>query len=54
MGLGQVLDEKRAIDLEIEGNGSIDKQRFMEVARRNGLRAAIAWRDARFDDEPEE
>jgi enoyl-CoA hydratase len=47
MGLGQALDEALAIDLEIEGNGSIDKQRFMDVARRNGLRAAISWRDAR-------
>ncbi len=48
MGLGQALDEALAIDLEIEGHGSIDKQRFMEIARRDGLRAAIAWRDARF------
>jgi enoyl-CoA hydratase len=48
MGLGRALDEALAIDLEIEGNSSIDKQRFMDVARTQGLRAAIAWRDARF------
>lgn len=36
------------IDLEIEGAGSPDKIAFMDVARREGLRAAIAWRDARF------
>jgi len=51
MGLGQALDEALAIDLEIEANGSIDKQRFMDVARREGLRAAIAWRDARFGED---
>jgi enoyl-CoA hydratase len=36
------------IDLGIEGAGSPDKIAFMEVARREGLRAALAWRDARF------
>ena len=28
--------------------GAPDKAAFMEVARREGLRAAIAWRDERF------
>ena len=42
------LEEALAIDLAIEGAGSPDKVRFMEVARREGLRAALAWRDARF------
>ena len=32
----------------IEGEGSDDKRRFMEIARKEGLRRAIAWRDARF------
>jgi enoyl-CoA hydratase len=36
------------IDLHIEGEGSLDKMQFMEVARTQGLRAALAWRDARF------
>jgi enoyl-CoA hydratase len=49
MGLGQALKEALDIDLGIEGEGSIDKQRFMEIARKDGLRAAIAWRDARFE-----
>lgn len=48
MGLTEALDEALDIDLAIEGKGSIDKQRFMEIARKDGLRAAIAWRDARF------
>ena len=48
-GLIDALEEAIAIDLEIEGKGSPDKMQFMEVARRNGLKAALAWRDARFD-----
>ena len=31
-----------------EGEGSADKRQFMDIARKDGLRAAIAWRDARF------
>ena len=42
------LEEALAIDLAIEGAASPDKVRFMEIARRDGLRAALAWRDARF------
>lgn len=48
MGLTEALEEALDIDLAIEGKGSIDKTRFMEIARKEGLRAAIAWRDARF------
>jgi enoyl-CoA hydratase/carnithine racemase len=44
----QALEEALAIDLAIEGAGSPDKLAFMEIARRDGLRAALAWRDARF------
>jgi enoyl-CoA hydratase len=42
------LEEALAIDLAIEGAGSPDKAQFMEIARRDGLKAALAWRDARF------
>lgn len=42
------LEEALAIDLAIEGAGSPDKTRFMDIARRDGLKAALAWRDARF------
>jgi hypothetical protein len=42
------LEEALAIDLGIEAEGSTDKLHFMEMARRDGLRAALAWRDARF------
>jgi len=48
----EALESALAIDLAIEGNGSPDKIAFMEIARRDGLRAALAWRDARFADSP--
>ena len=48
MGLIDALETALDVDLAIEGTGSIDKIEFMKVARRDGLRAAIAWRDARF------
>src|SRR6516225_8340663 len=48
MGLAEALDAALDIDLAIEGEGSDDKRRFMEIARRDGLKAALAWRDARF------
>jgi enoyl-CoA hydratase len=44
----QALEEALAIDLTIEGAGSPDKMQFMDIARRDGLKAALAWRDARF------
>jgi len=44
----QALEEALAIDLSIEGPGSPDKIAFMDIARRDGLKAALAWRDARF------
>lgn len=44
----EALEEALAIDLAIEGAGSPDKQLFMEIARRDGLKRALAWRDARF------
>jgi enoyl-CoA hydratase/carnithine racemase len=48
----QALEEALAIDLAVEGAGSPDKIQFMEIARRDGLKAALAWRDARFPAKP--
>jgi len=48
MGLVEALNAALDIDLAIEGKGSDDKRAFMEVARKDGLRKAIEWRDARF------
>jgi enoyl-CoA hydratase/carnithine racemase len=46
--MAEALEAALDIDLAIEGEGSPDKIAFMEVARLDGLRAALAWRDARF------
>ncbi|HEX7968112.1 MAG TPA: enoyl-CoA hydratase-related protein [Stellaceae bacterium] len=48
MGMGEALAAALDIDLQIEGEGTADKRQFMEIVRREGLRAALAWRDARF------
>jgi enoyl-CoA hydratase len=48
MGLLNALQAALEIDLAIESEGSPDKRQFMDIARKEGLRAAIAWRDARF------
>jgi enoyl-CoA hydratase len=47
-GIAEALEAALDIDLQIEGQGSPDKIAFLEVARREGLKAALAWRDARF------
>jgi enoyl-CoA hydratase len=48
MGMEKALADALDIDHAIESRGSPDKRRFMEIARAEGLRAAIAWRDRRF------
>ncbi|RJG00691.1 enoyl-CoA hydratase/isomerase family protein [Noviherbaspirillum sedimenti] len=47
-GMQTALKMALDVDHTIESHGSPDKQAFMEVARAQGMRAAIAWRDARF------
>ena len=47
-GMLEALEAALEIDLAIEGAGSPDKVQFMDIARREGLKAALAWRDARF------
>src|ERR1700674_681520 len=44
----EALEEALAIDLAVEGAGSHNKVRFRQIARRDGLKAALAWRDSRF------
>ncbi len=46
MGMGRALEAALDIDLAIEGRGTEEKARFLEIARNEGLRAAVAWRDA--------
>jgi enoyl-CoA hydratase/carnithine racemase len=47
-GMLDALEQALDIDLLIEGQGSPDKKAFMELARKEGLKSALAWRDARF------
>ncbi|WP_342641545.1 enoyl-CoA hydratase/isomerase family protein [Rhodoligotrophos ferricapiens] len=47
-GMLEALESALDIDLAIEGGGSPDKIAFMDIAREKGLKAALAWRDARF------
>ena len=49
MGMTQALDQALAMDLVIEGEGSDDKREFLSRLRDGGLKAALAWREARFD-----
>jgi enoyl-CoA hydratase/carnithine racemase len=48
MGMDQALAEALEIDTRIEGEGMPTKKAFLDIARKEGLRAAIAWRDGRF------
>ncbi len=48
MGIDTALRTALDIDHQIESHGSPDKRQFMDIARAEGLRAAIAWRDRRF------
>jgi len=48
-GLRAALEAALEIDHAIESQGSPDKRRFMDIARAQGLKAALAWREARFE-----
>ena len=47
-GMRAALDAALDIDHAIESAGSPDKKSFMDLARAEGLKAALAWREARF------
>ena len=47
-GLRAALDTALDIDHAIESHGTPDKREFMDIAREQGLKAALAWREARF------
>lgn len=50
-GLEVALAAALDIDHSIESHGSPDKARFMDIARADGLKAAIGWRAQRFEAE---
>ena len=47
-GLHEALEKSLEIDYQIESKGSPDKKKFMEIARKEGMRKAIKFRDSRF------
>ena len=47
MGFDDTLDMALDQDILIEGEGTATKREFLEIARTQGLRAAIAWRDGK-------
>jgi len=47
-GMLDALESALDVDLLIEAEGSPDKKQFMDIGRTQGLKAALAWRDARF------
>ena len=49
MGLDAGLEAALAADVALEGEGSADKREFLARLREGGLKAALAWREARFD-----
>jgi enoyl-CoA hydratase len=48
-GMKESLRHSLDVDHAIESAGSPDKKAFMEVARAQGMREAIRWRDRRFE-----
>jgi enoyl-CoA hydratase len=50
MGMDQALRMALDIDVHIECNETPESKMFSEIAQKEGLKAAIAWRDARFSD----
>lgn len=48
MGLREALRANLDVAVQIESMETPERKQFKEITRREGLRAAIAWRDARF------
>ena len=51
MGMRQALLTGLDIDVEINATPSWEKQEFARIRDEEGVKQAIAWRDARFADE---
>ena len=48
MGLNEALMTASDLDVLIEGIETPDSKTFAEIARKEGLKAALKWRDSRF------
>ena len=53
MGLREALRANLDIAVQIENLATPERKEFQEITRREGLKAAIAWRDARFAPRPQ-
>jgi enoyl-CoA hydratase/carnithine racemase len=49
MGMREALDMGLETDVMIESLETPEGKMFKEISRRDGLKAALAWRDARFE-----
>lgn len=49
MGMDAGLEAALAADIALEGEGSPDKREFLARLREGGLKAALAWREDRFN-----
>ncbi|MBM3598471.1 MAG: enoyl-CoA hydratase/isomerase family protein [Alphaproteobacteria bacterium] len=48
MGMREALRASLDLAVQIESIETLERREFQEITRRKGLKAAIAWRDARF------
>jgi hypothetical protein len=48
MGLNEALKTASDLDVLIEGIETPDSKTFAEIARKDGIKAALKWRDSRF------
>lgn len=51
MGLGPALEMNLDTAIQVESMETPERRRFKDIARADGLKAAIAWRDSRFEGE---
>ena len=50
MGFSQALAMANDVNLHIEGQGTEIKREFLAIVQERGLRAAVEWRNARYQD----
>ena len=48
MGLNEALKSASDLDVLIEGIETPDSKKFSDIARKDGIKAALKWRDSRF------
>ena len=48
MGMPQALQHALDVDVQITSLDTPDRNTFREISKRDGLKAALAWRESRF------